>query len=64
LLRIEDDLLDAASRLGPPSVMRGFDAIHLASAVQFGLRSVIVVTYDIGTGQAARFSGIATVTPR
>jgi predicted nucleic acid-binding protein len=45
LLRLDDDLYEAAADLDPP-LLRSLDAIHLAAAIAVGGDLAGVVTYD------------------
>jgi len=62
LVRIDDGLLEAATRAGPPE-LRSLDAIHLATArsVDDGLGGM--VTYDTRLGRAAARSRIKVWSP-
>jgi predicted nucleic acid-binding protein len=62
LIRIDDVVLDAAARLGPPE-LRSLDAIHLATArsVQDGLAGI--VTYDPRLARAAVRSRVKVWSP-
>lgn len=64
-VRLDDDLLDAAGRVGlgsPTPLLRSLDAIHLAAAQLVGeIRAV--VTYDRRMSAAAAALGLATAAP-
>ncbi len=62
LLRIDDEVLTAASLLAP-GILRSLDAIHLASAAAFGAELEGLVTYDLRMAEAARLVGIAIFAP-
>jgi hypothetical protein len=61
LLRINDRLLDAAGLA--PADLRSLDAIHLASAEQFGSDLRAFVTYDERLATAARDRGFRVIRP-
>ena len=62
LLRIDEPLLDRAGDLGP-SVLRSFDAIHVAAALSIGVELEVAVTYDERQRTAFENAGIAVVAP-
>jgi predicted nucleic acid-binding protein len=62
LLRINDRVLDAAGLLAP-SELRSLDAIHLASAQQFGSDLRGFVTYDARLAAAASARGFRVIGP-
>jgi uncharacterized protein len=62
LLRINDRVLDAAGLLAP-SELRSLDAIHLASAEQFGSDLRGFVTYDERLATAAAGRGFRVIRP-
>jgi predicted nucleic acid-binding protein len=62
LLRINDRVLDAAGLLAPAD-LRSLDAIHLASAEQFGSDLRAFVTYDERLATAARDRGFRVIRP-
>ena len=62
LLRINDRVLDAAGQLAPPE-LRSLDAIHLASAEQFGSDLGAFVTYDERLAAAAAARGLRVIGP-
>jgi predicted nucleic acid-binding protein len=62
LLRINDRVLDAAGSLAPTE-LRSLDAIHLASAEQFGSDLRAFVTYDERLAAAAAGRGLRVVHP-
>jgi predicted nucleic acid-binding protein len=62
LLRISDRVLDAAGLLVPPD-LRSLDAIHLASAEQFGSDLRAFVTYDERLASAASSRMLPVIRP-
>jgi predicted nucleic acid-binding protein len=62
LLRISNRVLDAAGSLVPPD-LRSLDAIHLASAEQFGSDLTGFVTYDDRLASAASSRGLRVIRP-
>jgi predicted nucleic acid-binding protein len=62
LLRVNDRVLDAAGLLAPPD-LRSLDAIHLASAEQFGSDLRTFVTYDERLASAATGRGFRVIQP-
>ena len=63
LIRLDDDLLQRAAELEPPS-MRSLDAIHLAAALGLGHDLGAVVTYDARMNSAAQALGLPVIGPR
>ena len=63
LISLDDDLLQKASDLEPPTV-RSLDAIHLAAAIGLGADLGAVVTYDDRMSEAAYALGLPVVAPR
>ena len=63
LIRLDDDLLERAAELEPPS-MRSLDAIHLAAALSLGSELGAVVTYDADMSSAAQALGLPVIGPR
>lgn len=61
LIRIDDELLDAAAEL--PVTVRSLDAIHLAAAQALGADLGVVVTYDSRMAQAAVELGLEVASP-
>ena len=61
LIRLDDELLDAASDLASP--LRSLDAIHLAAAQALGADLDVVVTYDLRMARAARELGFDVASP-
>lgn len=62
LVEIDVNVADTAALL-PPAVLRSLDAIHLASALQFGDQLAEVVTYDVRMQEAARAAGLTVAAP-
>ena len=62
LLRINDRVLDTAGSLAPPE-LRSLDAIHVASAEQFGADLRAFVTYDERLATAAAGRGLRVIRP-
>ncbi len=58
----EPEILAAAARLEPRTV-KSLDAVHLASALQWGINLDGLVTYDRSLASAARFNGVTVVAP-
>lgn len=56
-------LLDSAATIGPGTVLRSLDAIHLASAQLLGGDLRTVVTYDLRMAAAAASIGLPAVAP-
>lgn len=63
LIRLDDDLLERAAELEPPSV-RSLDAIHIAAALSLGPDLAAIITYDERMSQAAAAIGLPVVAPR
>jgi predicted nucleic acid-binding protein len=63
LLRINDRVLAEAGRL-QPSELHSLDAIHLASAREFGSAVKQIVTYDERMASAAAALGWSVAAPR
>jgi len=62
LVRLDDDLLDAAAALDA-GVLRSLDAIHLAAAQVLGDALTAVVTYDDRMAAAAGRLGLPVAAP-
>ncbi len=62
LLRLDDDIYDAAAALDPPS-LRSLDAVHLASALSVGADLAGIVTYDARMAAGARSLGLRVESP-
>ncbi len=63
LVRVNDRVLNAAGAL-LPAELRSLDAIHLATARQFGIDLRSVVTYDERMADAAKRLGHRVESPR
>ena len=63
LVRLKRGTFEAAADI-EPSALRSLDALHLASALEFGGELEGVVTYDDRLAAAAQANGIATISPR
>lgn len=63
LVRVNERILDAAGKLQHPE-LRSLDAIHLATADQFGNQLSALVTYDDRMVAAAKQLGYRIVQPR
>jgi predicted nucleic acid-binding protein len=63
LVRVNDRVLRNAGEL-QPAELRSLDAIHLASAQQFGTELRQVVTYDERMIEGAHQLGLKTASPR
>ncbi len=63
LIRLDDELLERAAELEPPTV-RSLNAIHLAAALSLGSGLAAVVTYDNRMITAAQAIGLPVVAPR
>lgn len=62
LIRLDDDLYEAAAKLDPP-MLRSLDALHLAAALSLGPDLAGVVTYDSRMTAGARALGLTVVAP-
>ncbi len=62
MIRLDDDLLDAAALIDP-AVVRSLDAIHLAAAPLLARELEAVVTYDGRMRTAAERIGLAVASP-
>lgn len=63
LLPLDDTVLAAAARLGPPA-LRALDALHLASALSLDEDLGVLVAYDGRLLEAAARHGLTVATPR
>jgi predicted nucleic acid-binding protein len=63
LIVMDRDLLDRAATLAPGSLLRGLDAIHLATAQLMGAELRVVVTYDTRMARAASSLGLTVDSP-
>jgi uncharacterized protein len=61
-IALDDVVLDQAGGLASP-VIRALDAIHLASAMEFGLSELEFVTYDHRLAAEAASMGITVIAP-
>jgi predicted nucleic acid-binding protein len=59
---LDQQVADAATGI-PPATLRALDAIHLATAGQFGADLQAIVTYDARMIEAARALGLPVVSP-
>ena len=59
---LNDEVTNRAAIL-MPSALRSLDAIHLASAMEFGSDLEVIVTYDRRMIDAARALGLPVVSP-
>jgi predicted nucleic acid-binding protein len=64
LVTVDRAVLDRAATLAPASLVRSFDAIHLATAQLLGSELRALLTYDFRMAQVAANLGITVVTPR
>jgi hypothetical protein len=62
LVRINDRVLNAAGAISP-ATLRSLDAIHLATAEQFGSELAGIVTYDERLATAAEELGLRVARP-
>lgn len=62
LIRLDDELSDAAAILDPP-LLRSLDAIHLAAALSIGADLAGVLTYDARMAQGALYLGLRVEAP-
>ncbi|MEJ7764457.1 MAG: type II toxin-antitoxin system VapC family toxin [Acidimicrobiales bacterium] len=62
-VNLDRDLLDEAATLGPSSLLRSLDAIHLASARALGADLRAVITYDRRMTDAAVSMGLVVDSP-
>lgn len=60
---VHQALLDSAATLGPGTILRSLDAIHLASAQLIGADLRAVVTYDRRMEAAATATGLPVAIP-
>lgn len=65
LVPMDEAILSAAETI-PPATVATFDAIHLATAVQFAAESHIasIMTFDIRLTEGAGEHGLAVITPQ
>lgn len=62
LLQLDADICREAARL-ESTVLRSTDAIHVATALAIGDRSLEFITYDDRQAEAARAAGLKVVQP-
>jgi predicted nucleic acid-binding protein len=55
---VDDDLARQAGRHAEGLGLRGYDAVHLATALELGDEKVAVVTWDADLGHAAEQVGL------
>ncbi len=63
LVRLGRDTFAAAVETEPSS-LRSLDALHLASALEFGGELEGIVAYDEWLAESAQANGIAAISPR
>lgn len=63
MVRLDDELLQRAADLEPPTV-RTLDAIHLAAALSLGSDLEALVTYDARMTEAANALGLPVAAPQ
>ena len=63
LVRLRRATFEAAAD-SEPQTLRSLDALHLASALEFGGDLEGIVTYDERLAEAAHANGIETISPR
>jgi predicted nucleic acid-binding protein len=63
LVRLRRATFEAAAT-SEPSTLRSLDALHLASALEFGDDLQGIVTYDERLAEAAEVNGIPVISPR
>lgn len=61
IVELSEDLDEPCGALADTFGLRGFDAIHLASALLIGTDGVVVATWDARLHAAARVAGCATL---
>lgn len=62
MIKLTDDLLDAAGRLDPPA-LHSLDAIHISAALALQPASLVFISYDERQAAAARSVGLRVVAP-
>jgi predicted nucleic acid-binding protein len=62
LVRLRRSTYEAAAE-SEPKALHSLDALHLASALEFGGELDAIVTYDDWLSEAAQANGIATISP-
>lgn len=63
LVKLTRATFDVASAC-EPRTLRSLDALHLASALEFGRELAGIVTYDERLAEAAEANGITAISPR
>jgi hypothetical protein len=63
LVVVDRQVLDVAATLGPGTLLRSLDAIHLATAQLLGGELRSIVTYDVRMAQAAAGLSLNVVAP-
>ena len=58
---VSDDIARYAGDLAERHALRGYDAVHLASALATAADDAVLVTWDDDLGRAARAEGLAIV---
>jgi uncharacterized protein len=59
IVGVDDALARRAGELADQRALRGYDAVHLASALALGPGETILVTWDRDLGNAAVGAGVA-----
>ena len=59
LIGVDAALARAAGKLAEEYALRGYDAVHLATAIRSDDRNLLVVTWDRDLGGAALQRGLA-----
>jgi predicted nucleic acid-binding protein len=63
LVALSRNVYESAAMLGPP-VLRSLDALHLASAIEFGDELEGIITYDMRMTEAAQVLDVAVIAPK
>ena len=58
LIEVTEDLARSAGDLAEERGLRGYDAVHLASALTLGLEDTVVITWDRELAAAAQRAGL------
>lgn len=56
---VDEDLAHHAGEHAEDLGLRGYDAVHLATALELGEEEVVLVTWDRGLARAAELAGLA-----
>jgi uncharacterized protein len=64
IIAIDEPLARAAGELASGHTLRGYDAVHLASALAVEGRDVVLVTWDDDLGDAAQATGVLLTNDR